>query len=431
MKRSRSGADFHISEQDFARALEIAAQRPTPTNPTKVASARIGGGQTGTVRLRGAVWRLHYRGDRGPSGKRTQHSVRLGRREEMSLEQARVAALLRLEQLVPPLVAPGSTCTWSAWCDRFCAVYLPSLRLGSRRTVGSIIRRHVRPAFAELQIHEIRTARVQTWIASMQARGAAAETIATRFSVLSWLMRRARGEGLAAAVPSKRDVLLPRSDRPRVIATTSASAFSTDELYRILAHSDEPWQTLYKLLAFCGLRVGEGLGLRWCDVDLDLGRLRVVRQASEGREVAPKTDSSVAERCIPPKLLEHLRVFHLRRADDGLLFPSPRGGVYDDSGLRRHHLAPLLARLGIEGKSFHGFRHWFGSVGASSGIPQATLQRAMRHGDLRSTQRYITVTSDAVDQAIADIESRYLRDARDVLSTFEKRNGVNSGLRDD
>ena len=41
--------------------------------------------------------------------------------------------------------------------------------------------------------------------------------------------------------------------------------------------------TLWVLLATTGMRHGEALGLRWSDVDLDAGRLRVVQTITQVR----------------------------------------------------------------------------------------------------------------------------------------------------
>lgn len=414
--------------------LEAALRMETPRPPRapRVRSGRagrLGTGQLGTLRLRGDTWHLQYRGEPDENGRRRQHSVRIGERADMTLDQAREAASILLERVGPRRVTPGSTCSWDAWCSRFSEVYLPNLRPSSQRTLASIIARHVRPAFANLQIHEIRTARIQSWIARMRAAGAAAASVRTRFRALRWMMRRARAEGLAVEVPTALEIDLPRSHAPGTNVHDSR-AFTDEELRRILDVAEEPWATLYRLCAFCGLRIGEGLGLRWRDIDLEWGTLSIVQQARARVATAPKTSASVAKRSIPPRLLEHLRA--VRPADpreDALVFASPRGGAYDDSGVRRHHLTPLLIRLGIRrltvrGRSFHAFRHWFGSAGNRAGVPVPTLQRAMRHGDVRSTQRYVTVSTEEIDQAIELIEKSFYPDGgSDAAAPGAKRNG--------
>lgn len=407
-----------LHDQLEASARRDSIQRKTPRRR----GPRVGSGQYGTVVKHGRYWRLQYRGEPDAKGRRKQHSLTLGERSVMTYDQARAYADLRIAKIAARRIAPGSTCSWPDWCDRVLTVYLPNQRHGSRRTVASIMRRHVRPAFQSLQLHEIRVAHVQTWIAGMRSAGYAPQTIRGHYSVLRWVLRRARAEGLAVEVPARIDIDLPRDDKPR--AHRRRREYSTDELRRILAASKAPERTLWMLCAFCGLRLGEGLGLRRCDLELDVGRLLIVRQAAGRREVAPKTEASIAERQIPPSLLAHLREFCAGMGATDLLFPSSRGGMRDASGVRRRHLKPLLRRLGIEGRSSHAFRHWFGSAGAQAGVPMATLQHAMRHRDVRATQRYIAVTTVAVDQAIELIESRYLAATAEIPP---ERNGESPG----
>jgi integrase len=409
--------DARLRELSDALCTETPASDFVPAKRRRI--PRIGRGQDGVVRLRGRIWRLQFRSPPDADGKRRQRSVRVGTIDEMTEEQARTAARLMLERLAPRRIEPGSTCTWESWCERYLSVYVAMLRRTSQESVSSAIRVHLVPAFADLYLHEIRVARVQSWIARQRTFGAAPSTIAWRYALLRRMLRRARREGLAVEVPTADDVDLPRSDA--VSGRRHVRGFTTDELRQILAVTEEPWKTLFMLCAFCGLRISEALGLRWSDVSLDTGRLSIVRQATYGKESRPKTEASIAERRIPPMMLEHLRAFAAGRiAEDGLLFPSPRGGPYHASGVRKHHLTPILRRLGITGRSFHGFRHWLGTTAARHGIPLPAVQRVMRHRDPRSTQVYIEVAGAEVDAAIVGVESRYLESARNVLSGAPK-----------
>jgi integrase len=40
-------------------------------------------------------------------------------------------------------------------------------------------------------------------------------------------------------------------------------------LAKLLAHTEEAYRPLLECLAYTGLRIGEALGLRWCDVDFE------------------------------------------------------------------------------------------------------------------------------------------------------------------
>lgn len=415
-----------LDDAALAAALEadLAAESPMPLVPGKRRRIlRIGYGQQGVVRRRGNKWRLQYRGEPDANGRRRQHSVPLGYVDDMTLQQARASATRVLESLAPRCVVPGSTCKWEDWVDRYVALYLPMLRQSSQQSSGSIIRTHLRPEFTGKLLHEITPGRIQALIARWRLQRVAPSTIRTRYAVLCGMLRQAEYLGLAAHVPDTRQVSLPRAEA--VDLRRRNVAFSTEELAQILAAAEEPWHTLFAVQAFCGLRISEVLGLRWTDIDLEGARLRIVRQAVARREAAPKTDASIADRTIPANLLEHLRTFRAERggAADGYLFPSPKdGGPLHASGVRKHHLAPLLKRLGIPHRSTHAFRHWLGVTAAREGVPVPVLQRLLRHRDRRSTEVYTTMSTADADAALAVVQSRYIQAAQDVLSTRAKRN---------
>jgi integrase len=58
------------------------------------------------------------------------------------------------------------------------------------------------------------------------------------------------------------------------------------EQARTLLHAarGDRFEALYLLSLTTGLRIGEALGLRWSDIDLDAGTLRVSRQVQRMRE---------------------------------------------------------------------------------------------------------------------------------------------------
>ncbi|MGE3774233.1 MAG: tyrosine-type recombinase/integrase [Gammaproteobacteria bacterium] len=428
-RRARSSAapaerDLHEMDRVALEAALAIPESPAGRRRKPRRATRIGNEQCGTLRLRGSTWRLQYRIEPDANGKRRQCSARIGSRDEMTEQMAREVATRMLAQLVPLRVAPGSSCTWEAWVARYRVVYLPLLRRTSQDSAGSVVRKHLVGAFAGLYLHQISLGRVQSLIARWRAKGAAPATIATRWSMLRRVLRRARLEGLAVGVPAGAHVDLPRSDA--VTSGDRVKAFAPEELQQILELSVEPWRTLWQCLAFLGLRISEALALAWSDFDLQAGRVRITRQAVYGRVTAPKTSSSISDRAVPPALLERLRAYHaICNSPDGLLFPGPhKDRPLHASGVRRHHLAPILRKLGIRGRSTHAFRHFFGMQAARAGVPLPALQRALRQKDRRSTELYTTANTDDVDLAVRRVESLYLKSAPAVVSAPELRNRV-------
>jgi integrase len=65
---------------------------------------------------------------------------------------------------------------------------------------------------------------------------------------------------------------------------------TSEETKRLLrAARGDKFETLYVLAVTTSMRQGELLGLKWDDVDLDEGTLRVRRTLWEGKTTLPKT----------------------------------------------------------------------------------------------------------------------------------------------
>ena len=146
-----------------------------------------------------------------------------------------------------------------------------------------------------------------------------------------------------------------------------------------------PWRRpLLATLTFAGLRIGEVLDLRWRDVDLAGGRLRVR---------GTKTDAADRTVELLPALRDELAVYaagHRSREPEGRVFASGRGGRISESNVRSRGLAPAVekanARLsqgGAEalpdGLTPHSLRRTFASILVALGRDPAVVMRQMGH----------------------------------------------------
>ena len=117
---------------------------------------------------------------------------------------------------------------------------------------------------------------------------------------------------------------------------------------------------LYYLELATGLRRGELLGLKWEDIDLERGDLRVRRQISRinGEVVEAPLKTKNAYRTLPlaedtiSVLLEQKK----KARSSPWVFPSPNGGpISPDSVL--HMLHRVLKRAGLPKVRFHECNH--------------------------------------------------------------------------
>jgi integrase len=169
------------------------------------------------------------------------------------------------------------------------------------------------------------------------------------------------------------------------------------------------WWPLWVVALESGCRFGELAGLRWTDVDLDRGVLRIERSLQKVSrvwvETAPKTASG--------RRLVHVggpavRALHRQRAlqaewrlkagsdwqDAGRVFSNRSGGPLG-VGTADHALSMACKRAGVLRISMHTFRHLHASLTLQAGAPIALVSRQLGHA-------HVGITTSIYSHAIGD-----------------------------
>jgi integrase len=127
-------------------------------------------------------------------------------------------------------------------------------------------------------------------------------------------------------------------DPPKIrqVEITPLSAEQANRLLNVARDEGNRFEALYVLALTTGLRIGELLGLRWSDTDLDASRLRVSRQVQRGEAGSGEgvifTEPKAASRRtvdLPQRAVEALRSHRKRQLEEKL----KAGGAYQDNAL--------------------------------------------------------------------------------------------------
>lgn len=131
-----------------------------------------------------------------------------------------------------------------------------------------------------------------------------------------------------------------------------------------------------RLMLLTGCRPGEILGLRWADVALDEGELRLV-DAKAGPRVA----------VLPEPAVEALREWRRVRPDTGpYVFPTRTGGPPLGTVHKAFHA--ICREAGIEGVRVYDLRRSFGSYLLNSGVPIEAVSKLLGHTRTAVTERH-------------------------------------------
>jgi integrase len=149
-----------------------------------------------------------------------------------------------------------------------------------------------------------------------------------------------------------------------------------------------------------GARLGELLALRWQDLDLDGGMMRIMRTAQSipGQGTvfsAPKTRRSARPVALSTDTVnvirEHRRVQLQQRlavgpayADDELVFASASGNPLSRGNVRTSFLR-LTRKAGISGVRFHDLRHTAATLMLAAGVHPKIVSERLGHATISIT----------------------------------------------
>ena len=160
---------------------------------------------------------------------------------------------------------------------------------------------------------------------------------------------------------------------------------------------------MYYIELATGLRRGELLGLKWQDIDMVSGTIRVQRQVAridgEIVEAPLKTKNSYRNVSIGPDAIEVLKEQKKKAGDSEYVFPSPNGGpISPDSVLNMLHR--VLERAGLPKIRFHDLRHTFATLALQNGVDIKTVSGMLGHFSAGFTlDTYAHVTTSAQREA--------------------------------
>lgn len=213
----------------------------------------------------------------------------------------------------------------------------------------------------------------------------------------------AHSRALRQPVTGRDWVILDRTDTRRLLEA---------------AKTQPAYEALYVLAVTTGMRVGELCALRWRDIDLEAGTLKVTGtinrdDANHLARLTPKTDR--ARRTIR---LSDIAIEALRRTPRGqgetivghrdLVFKG-NGEYLDPSEVTKRHFADVLRTAGLPPMVMHDLRHTFITHALEDGVMPHTVSEIVGHSSPAFTlSRYASVTRGMHSAAVEATNRRYV-----------------------
>lgn len=296
---------------------------------------------------------------------------------------------------------------------------------------------HIVPHLGKVPLVELGTVHIRQWLLELGKKSSgrtpkngsrepaklSARTQAYCFAVLRKALNDAFDDELIKRNPALK-VAAPKVDK------VDTEPLTRDEVGHLLgaAAGDRLW-TYWLVVLALGLRRGEGLGLRWEDVDLDAGTVRLQLSVQRlrgdldeqtgrrrGKLVSKslKTTASKATLALPASAVEALREHRKAQkverkaakvwADPGLVFTTCVGTAIEPRNINRSWDA-LCARAGVRRVRVHDLRHACASLLLGK-VDLKVIQTTLRHTRL-------STTADIYTHVLADVS----REAADGMDT--------------
>ena len=279
------------------------------------------------------------------------------------------------------------------YLDRWLLNIRDTVRQRTWERYEQIVRVHIKPTLGRIKLKGLTPTHVRGLYREKLDSGSSPRTVqyihitlrkALQDAVSDGLIPRNIADGIKAPKPKKKEINPLSPEQARAFLATARG---------------DRFEALYMLAIHCGLREGELLGLKWDDVDLEAGTLRVRRTLSEtrtgyvfelpkngkGRSIKLTQTASEALRSHLSRQLEEIDGKGDDYRDQGLIFPSRKGTPMNARNLISRSFKPILKRAGLPDIRLHDLRHTCATLMLCEGVHIKLVQELLGHATVSIT----------------------------------------------
>jgi integrase len=270
----------------------------------------------------------------------------------------------------------------------------------TKQTNSGYLTNWLLPKWKGIELEALRAIEVEQWLATLDLEPG---TKAKLRNLMSGIYSHAKRYGWITHNPI--EAVRQSAKRSRV-----PSVLSVDEVIGLLSGLPLSVRLMVVLAVFCGLRRSEIVGLKWGDIDWEMGSADVSRGMVSQVESRCKTE--VSRKAVPlhADMLSILKQWHSQTMygnPEHWIFASASKRAGDNRGLlpvwpatvMRYWIVPAAKKVGItvtRGWGWHSFRHTFGTLLKANGEDVKTVQELMRHANSKITlDTYVQGVTDA------------------------------------
>ncbi|MBQ2766017.1 MAG: site-specific integrase [Clostridia bacterium] len=314
-----------------------------------------------------------------------------------------------------------SCMTLGEWLDKWLNEYVAfTVRESTLESYRDLANNQIKRFIGDKQLSALKTVDIQKLYNKVKTEGRVREHPILGYALSDSVVRKVHMMLHQALDVAVREHLIPNNPTngttiPKCnYAEKQIFCDSQLDIFLEVIKGEEYWHDFFYTEIMTGLRRGEICGLKWSDLNMDTGKLRVQRSVSvkKGGGVnigETKTDKGVRSITLPQSVIEML---HTRRqtAISEWIFPNllqPEYPVSPAAAYRK--LKVILKRAELPMIRFHDLRHTFATHAMQGGVDAKTLSGILGHTNASFTlDTYTHVTADMQKNA-SDVVSNMMK----------------------
>ncbi|MDY4065261.1 MAG: tyrosine-type recombinase/integrase [Ligilactobacillus agilis] len=333
--------------------------------------------------------------------------------------------LLKLEYLnsVGELTRPAKRVKFGELLNDWMQLYKTTVKPSSYSVVKDKVRKYIMPFFGNMLVSKITLQQCQAFTNKVYNITPSVANFINGIvkRVLDYAIRlglRDNNPMLYVIKPKKQPSIHDFNQHPNF--------YDRKELTRFLSAAKDTGlkqYTLFRLLAFSGVRIGELSALTWQDLNFKTSKLTInktlTKVDTKKTIQTPKSKASNRVISLDGETMKILKSWQLeQRKDflklgintlgkDQLIFSNRVNGFLTNYVVRRWMLN-IAKAANLPAITLHGFRHTHASLLFASGVNAKQVQQRLGHSNINTTLNiYTHVTSDQLDQ-LGDAFARYV-----------------------
>lgn len=335
-------------------------------------------------------------------------------KREAELELSRLQSKFEVQP-----TASQNNITFSEVYDQWYQTYINTVRVSTYARTQAMFDNHIIPAFGDKKIRTITIDDVQRavnkWFKIAPASGYKRWYQYT-CNVIDFAIKRQymTGNNPAKAITLPKRKIDPGDKPDNFWDREQLNKFMT------LVQGEEQY-TLFRTLAYSGLRRGECLALTWKDVNFESGEIRVNKTLTQGERgetivQPPKTRAGYRSVPLDEETLTVLKKWRKRqmsaffkmgvnaKSNEQLIFANRKNG-YHSLNTPAKWMHSYIDNSDLKPITVHGLRKTYCTALVSAGLPIKEIQRRMGHDDIQTTlDVYSFVTKDEIKKATEKFE---------------------------